>query len=165
MPKIAIDYSTREVSFYKFVCNDPEIKSNYVGSTVDFTKRKASHKSTCNNPNIKDYTYKIYQTIRENGGWEEWRMIEIEKRIVKDKREAERIEQEWIDKLQSDMNSHKAYSGCETKVEYDKQYYKQYYLEHKEEVNEKRRQHHLENREKLNERRRIRKLEKKQQSI
>lgn len=156
MPKIATDYSTREVSFYKFVCNDPEIKSSYVGSTVDFTKRKNYHKEYYNNPNSKEHHRKIYQTIRENGGWSEWRMIEIEKRLVKDKREAQRIEQEWIEKLQANMNMTKAHSGCETKVEYNKQYrienadaikeyIKQYYIENADDITEYHKQYRLKN--------------------
>jgi hypothetical protein len=81
--------------------------------------RKASHKSRCNTPTNKSYNFKIYQMIRENGGWENWFMIEIESRLVKDKREAERIEQEWIEKLQTNMNSMRAFVS----EEYQKQYY------------------------------------------
>ena len=83
MPKIATDYSTREISFYRFVCNDPEIQSSYVGHTVDFNRRKSQHKSCCNNSNDKYHHLQIYQTIREYGGWDNWRMIEIESRLVK----------------------------------------------------------------------------------
>ena len=122
MPRIAIDYSTREVSFYRFVCNDPEIKSSYVGHTVNFIERKHNHKVSCNNPNGNTYNLKIYQIIRDNGGFDNWRMIEIESRIVKDKREAERIEQKLIEKLEADMNSIKAFVLAETKNEYFKLY-------------------------------------------
>ena len=140
-----IDYSITPVSFYKFVCINPEIKSCYVGSTINFTERKAQHKKCCNGENYKQYNQKIYQIIRANGGWSEWRMIEIEKRIVKDKREAERIEQEFIEQLQSDMNCNKSYCGFETKQEYRQGYYqehkekfalhnKEYYQEHRDEI-------------------------------
>lgn len=122
MPKIAIDYLTKEVSFYKFTCNNPEIQSTYVGHTTSFKHRKASHKTRCNTPTNKSYNFKIYQMIRENGGWENWFMIEIESRLVKDKREAERIEQEWIEKLQTNMNSKKSFVS-ETIEEYRKQYH------------------------------------------
>jgi hypothetical protein len=138
MPKIAIDYSTRQVSFYKFVCNDPEIQSTYVGSTVDFTKRKCQHKSCCNNINSPKY-YPIYQIIRDNGGWNNWKMIEIESRLVKDKREAERIEQEYIEKLKSDMNSKKAFRLIP------------YRIENADKINEYKKQYRIENLDKLKE--------------
>jgi len=161
MPRIAINYETTLVSFYRFVCNDPEIKSSYVGSTVNFTERKANHKKCCNNPNDKVYHLKIYETIRDNGGWNNWRMIEIESRLVKDKREAERIEQEWIEKMETDMNSIKAF-GAETREEYKKQYHmdnreknieysKQYYIENTNTFKEQSKQYRLENADKIKE--------------
>ena len=73
-----------------------------------------------------DHNFKIYQTIRENGGWDEGRMIEIEKRLVKDKRESERIETEIMEQLQSDMNCRKSHSGFETKQEYQKEYHQKH---------------------------------------
>lgn len=102
----AIDYSTTEISFYKFACNDPEIKSTYVGHTINFIARKAHHKKCCNGEHYKPHNLKIYQIIRANGGWDNWRMIEIESRLVKDKRESERIEQEFMEQLQVDMNTY-----------------------------------------------------------
>ena len=144
--RIAINYETTEVSFYRFVCNDTEIKSSYVGHTTNFTERKFGHKIACNYPNDKRHHLKIYQIIRDNSGWDNWRMIEIEKRFVKDKREAERIEQEWIEKLQSDMNSRKSFVE-ETKKEYKHQYY----LDNIEKVKEVQKEYRLENADKLKE--------------
>ena len=126
----AVDYATTPVSFYKFVCIDPEIKSTYVGHTTNFIKRKADHKKVCNGEHYRKHNQKIYQMIRDHLGWDNWRMIEIEKRIVKNKREAERIEQEFIEQLHSDMNIYKAHCGFETKQEYMKERYQ----EHRDEV-------------------------------
>ena len=77
MPKKDIDYS--KTIIYKIVCNDLNITDVYVGHTTNFIKRKARHKSDCNNINGKAYNYKIYTIIRDNGGFENWSMIEIEK--------------------------------------------------------------------------------------
>jgi predicted GIY-YIG superfamily endonuclease len=61
---------------YKICCDDlPEFV--YVGSTKAFRQRKNEHKSNCNNDN-KKHNFKLYQTIRENGGWENWRMVIID---------------------------------------------------------------------------------------
>ena len=119
----AIDYSITPISFYKFVCIDPEIKSSYVGHTINFTERKSHHKKCCNGENYKSHHLKFYQMIRDHLGWDNWRMIEIEKRIVKDKREAERIETEYMEQLQSDMNCKKAHNGFETQQEYKINYH------------------------------------------
>jgi len=34
---------------YKIVCDDLDVKFNYVGSTQNFTRRKCQHKSDSNN--------------------------------------------------------------------------------------------------------------------
>ena len=156
MPKIATDYSTREISFYKFVCNDPEIQSSYVGHTVAFDKRKIHHKSACNNPNLKNNHLQIYQIIREYGGWDNWRMLEIESRLVKDKREAERIEQEYIDKLKTDMNTRKSFINEETLKERMKQYrienadkIKEYRFKNADKIKEQMKQYRIENADKI----------------
>jgi len=77
MPKKFIDYS--KTIIYKIVCNDLNITDVYVGHTTNFIKRKAHHKSNCVNPIFKSYNFKIYNIIRQNGGFENWSMIEIEK--------------------------------------------------------------------------------------
>ena len=55
-----------------------EDENFYIGSTLDFNKRKSSHKHTCNNPELVSYNLKIYQHIRVNGGWDSWNMDIIE---------------------------------------------------------------------------------------
>ena len=42
----------------------------YVGSTTNVVKRLQQHKSNCNNPQSRKYNFKIYQTIRANGGFD-----------------------------------------------------------------------------------------------
>lgn len=145
MPK-HINYETTAISFYKFVCEDENIKSNYVGHTSNFKARKSCHKSCCNIPNSKGYNFKIYTLIRENGGWTNWRMIEIEKKIVKDKREAERIEQELIEKLNADMNTHKAFINSQ---EDNRQRSKKFYLDNFEKVSIQMKKYYVDNIEKI----------------
>ena len=64
--------------FYKIFTEDCD--ETYVGSTANFKSRKMSHKSCCYNENDKNHNLKIYQTIRANGGWNQWKMIQIGKR-------------------------------------------------------------------------------------
>ena len=96
------------------------IKDCYVGHTTDFKSRKCLHKFTCNNVTRKGYNYYVYQFIRENGGWDNWAMIEIEKFNCKDRNEASARERHWIETLEATLNSN---VPARTKQEYDKEYY------------------------------------------
>ena len=53
--------------------------------------------------------------IRENGGWEMFRMIEIEKYPCNDKRKAEKRECEVMKELKACMNMMKSYISEEEK--------------------------------------------------
>jgi hypothetical protein len=89
---------------YKLCCNDTNIKEEYVGSTTDFTERKRCHKKNCNNPNSKQYNINVYKFIRDNGGFENFCMIQIEKYPCDSKRELETRERYWIETLESKLN-------------------------------------------------------------
>jgi len=118
MPRTIIDYSKGLI--YKIVCNDITITNIYVGSTTDFTIRKYNHKSCSNNENGKLYNMKIYQTINDNGGWDNWTMIEIEKYPCKNKREAEEREEYWRRHFNAKLNTIKAYTTVEERLESEK---------------------------------------------
>ena len=93
---------------YKLVNYDyPELV--YVGSTTNFTNRKRHHKSNCKNENGKSFNLKLYQMIRDNGGFDRFKMIEVEKYPCKDKREAERREDEVMKILKASMNTIKSF--------------------------------------------------------
>jgi hypothetical protein len=103
MPKKVIDYSKTVI--YKIVCNDLNVNDIYVGHTSDFIKRKYGHKNNCNNVSQKTaYNFKVYQTIRNNGGWDNWSMIEIEKYPCADGNEAAARERHWYEQLGSQLN-------------------------------------------------------------
>ena len=48
---------------YKIRCRDEAITDLYIGQTFNYPTRVANHKSKYNNPNCKEYNYKLYQTI------------------------------------------------------------------------------------------------------
>jgi hypothetical protein len=125
MPKQTINYENTII--YKLVCKDLNVKDLYVGHTTNFTKRKSNHKSDCNNPQNKNYDVPVYQFIRENGGWENWDMIEIEKYTCEDKNEATARERYWYEELKATLN---ACVPARTKQEY--------YEKHKEDREQKR---------------------------
>jgi hypothetical protein len=100
MPKTQVDYL--KTVMYKIICNNLEIKKCYVGHTTDFRRRKNQHKSVCNSLDSKLF---IYSFIRENGGWENWSMIEIEKYPCSDGNEARARERYWFEQLNAELNS------------------------------------------------------------
>jgi len=149
MPKIPMDYS--KTIIYKIVCNDLSIKDCYVGHTINMTKRKCCHKSACNNEKDKAHNLKIYQIIRENGGWSNWAMLLVEKFPCKDKYEACKREREVYEELEAKMNMVIPYLTQEEHKEYHKQYDKQYYQEHKEQLKQYIKQYREEHQEEIKE--------------
>ena len=161
MPKLPTDYS--KCVIYKITCLDKTIEYIYVGSTTNFTQRKRHHKSNCNNENNKElYNLKLYTTIRENGGWLNWTMVQIEEFSCNNKRESECREEYWRVELNAQLNMKKAF-GAETiketkrewyqenkdkiKKQIDdnkdviKEYQKQYYIKHKDLFKERNKQY------------------------
>jgi len=57
----------------------------YIGSTNDFVKRRNKHKHNCCNLNRKEHNLKIYQHIREHGGWDTWHMEIFEESESRDR--------------------------------------------------------------------------------
>ncbi len=130
MPKLPIDYSNTII--YKLVKNDDYENANiYIGSTTDFIRRKNNHKNCCNNEKQKGHNDKKYQYIRENGGWGEWNMIEVEKHNCNDSNEARAREEYWRCHFNSQLNSIRAYRTEEERKQIDKER-KREYREHNE---------------------------------
>jgi len=131
-------------SIYKLVCNDLNIKYTYVGSTINVTNRKYKHKSDCDNQNRKHYNYKVYKTIRLNGGWENWNLVVIET-LECTKQQAHTKERHWYEQLNANLNSN--YPGRSPK-EYrvDTKDERKEYLElHKVEIAEQKKEYRQDN--------------------
>ena len=122
MPKTVMDFSNTVI--YHFVCQDTKIKCEYVGSTTNFNQRKGDHKKICNNESAGHHHYKIYQTIREHGGWNNWDMKPLEEFPCENKTQQVIREQYWIDKLKPGMNCMRSYREGETISEKMKVYNK-----------------------------------------
>jgi hypothetical protein len=155
MPREPIDYSRTII--YKIVCKDLSKTDVYVGHTTDFKTRKNLHKSISNNEKDKRYNLKVYQYIRENEGWENFDMIEIEKYIeCKDANEARKRERYWYEELNAKLNSicpqrtQKEYN--EENKEKKKEKNKEYREQNKEKIKELQKKWEEENKEKIKER-------------
>ena len=103
MPKKEIDYSNTII--YKITCKDPNITDVYVGHTTNFVQRKHAHKQGCINNKSHNYNCKVYETIRNNNGWDNWNMEIINFFNCKDHYEARQKEQEYFILLKATLNS------------------------------------------------------------
>jgi len=103
MPIDVIDYSN--TVFYKIYCKDAAIKDLYVGHTTNFVQRKYAHKRTCIKEKDANHHLKVYKFIRDNGGWDNWRMDIIAFRDCYDHYEARKVEQHYFETLQATLNS------------------------------------------------------------
>ena len=156
MPRQPLSYSNMII--YKIICDAlPEFI--YIGSTTNFANRKREHKSRCNNENSSYHHFKLYQTIRENNGWENWKMIEVERFTeCKDGNDARKREQYFMDEFKSNLNMRKSMFSKEQwhqeHKEEKKEYHKQWHLKNKEEHNKKKREYRDQHKDEINQKRR-----------
>lgn len=98
------DYS-KFVIYKIFLIKDPS--TCYVGSTVNFSRRKSQHKKNCTNKCSKKYNCPLYQFIRAMGGWTMFDIIIIEKYPCKSKQEGLTREKQLIEIHSSKININK----------------------------------------------------------
>lgn len=138
MPKVPIDYANTVI--YKIVHKDDFENTNiYIGSTTDFIRRKNNHKDCSQNLNKKSYTDKKYQYIRENGGWCDFNMVEVEKFPCNDGNEARAREEYWRQFFNAQLNSKKSFTTDQERLDQ----MKCYYTAHKEKMNDQMKQRYL----------------------
>ena len=90
----------------------------YVGSTTNFTKRKQHHKEGTLSINNAKRNLKVYTSIRENGGWENWSMIKICDYPCNNRREAEQVEDKYMLELKSNLHMRRPFQTPESRKEY-----------------------------------------------
>jgi hypothetical protein len=151
MPRLPINYANTII--YKIVCNDLNITECYVGHTTDFVCRKKSHKKRCTTETDKKYNLKVYKIIRDNGGWDNYSIIEIEKFPCQDVNEAKKKEREWFENLNSSLNTNFPQRNKEEyriankdKLAIKK---KEYYIANRDEFAIKQKEYHIANRDEI----------------
>jgi hypothetical protein len=123
MPRLPINYANTII--YKIVCNDLSVTDCYVGHTTDFVRRKQSHKYRCAIEKDKKHNLKIYKAIRDNKGWENWCIVEIEKFPCEDSLKACARERYYYEQLHSTLNTN-----------FPQRSRKKFYLDNKEKISE-----------------------------
>ena len=98
-----MDYSN--TIFYKIYCIDPSINDLYIGHTTNFVQRKQAHKQACKNVKTANYKCKLYQVIRENNGWDNWKMDIIAFHKCDNLLGAKMQEQKYFEEYKATLNS------------------------------------------------------------
>lgn len=137
MPKNDIDYQKSLI--YK-IQHIEKLELLYIGSTTNFIKRKAQHKENCMHSNYKKYNYPIYKMIRDNEGWDYFKMTIIKEFPCNSKTELLIEEDKLMLELKSNMNKLKAYLSEDEKKEYFRKYSENYRNNNKEIVKEKKKE-------------------------
>lgn len=99
-----LDYSKSII--YKIKNKNPNITDHYIGSTVDLVKRKARHKYNCTTPTASEHNYKLYQHIRQMGGWDCWDVVILEHYACENRKRLNAREKEHIQNNRSNLNVH-----------------------------------------------------------
>jgi hypothetical protein len=108
----------------------------YIGSTINLSRRKHNHKCSCSNAGDKNYNTPLYQHIRSNGDWKNWRM-DVEHTVQFNQRhELNRVEGEYIRRLNPSLNN---YIPGRTVTEWRQ--------DNKQVIAERRKQHYQDNKE------------------
>ena len=107
---------------------------SYIGSTTNLYDRKKKHKCDCNK---KDYNLKVYNFIRENGGWDKVKIMIIDK-IICHRNDALDFETKYMKMFNCELNSI-----------YPKRSSKEYYENNKESIAEKCKKYREKNKESI----------------
>jgi hypothetical protein len=92
--------------FYLIFCKNNECTDIYIGHAVDIRTRITLHKYSTNNPEYGKN--KLYTTIRNNGGWENWDYKILCEFDFPSEREANLKEQELFDEFKPSLNTCRA---------------------------------------------------------
>lgn len=140
--------SKKQYTIYEIRHRDPYMSNAYVGSTIDFNKRKSVHK--IRSKNAETYKYPLYEHIRHFGGWENFEMRPLEIIECETRREAECRESYWIRQCNARMNGYKKPMTERELEEYKLEaYHKKAYATHREKRLEDSRKYYLDNREEI----------------
>jgi hypothetical protein len=89
---------------------------HYIGSSKDFQQRKSTHKSNCN----LNHKHRVYEVIRENGGWDKCTIVPIEQLDCEQRMTALIREEYWRRQYVNTLNMKQAYVSPEETKERSK---------------------------------------------
>jgi hypothetical protein len=121
----------KDYDFYKLICKTNE-NIYYIGSSSNMENRVRTHKGATNRLTHRNYNQKTYKIIRANGGFDNFKFINLGNIKNVTEREAHHTEQALINLFEPNMNSKNSYLTDEERKEYRKEFRKNHKEESKE---------------------------------
>lgn len=136
-------------------CNDEAVSDCYIGQTNNLKIRIKRHRNNTVNEKQHCYGYKLYECIRENGGFENWKFDILETTVFPSKAEALERETVLIREHNATLNKIVP-SRSDAQYKIDKheeilQKSREHYKEHRDEILERARQRYQEDAETIRE--------------
>ena len=125
-----MDY--KKTFIYKITCKNESILDCYVGHSTNFEYRKKQHQYNLTSEKCKAYKYRIYEFIRSNGYWNNFKMEIIEHYPCENKQQA-LLREKHFQKL---LNAELGIKAERTKEE-EIIYKAQWFQDNKERIKEK----------------------------
>lgn len=139
-------YDYPKAHIYKLCCKDLDIKDIYIGSTINWRRRKCRHKNNCNNISCREHNLYVYKFIRDYGGWENWDMVLIKEINCNNRLELHREERKYIESLKATLNIGIPARTKEERLIYYKNYNEIYRKKFKDEIQIKKKEYYDKNR-------------------
>lgn len=129
-------------------CDDKKV---YVGSTTNLKERIRLHEEKCYDVKSREYNKKLYEYIRENGGFYMYEFIILECYVCNFKYELHDREDDYIQMYDNNLNIYRAYLTREQNKEKQYMRHKKYYNENKDKIKDINKKYRDENKDKIKE--------------
>ena len=108
MPRKYVDYSKTYV--YQLTCKTPSnitttVVDSYISYTTNITQRKYKHKREA--LDSRHHRSKLYDCIRKNGGWTNWKCVILEECSCSNENQASERASFYIMKMKPNLNDEK----------------------------------------------------------
>jgi hypothetical protein len=130
---------------YKIISKDENVKEFYIGSTFNIDNRIRYHKNKSKTGNTK-----LYNFIKE---FDNFKFIILECFECETKKEKEQKEQEYISKLNPNLNTKKAFSTKEENYKKSNEYHKEWVVKNKSKLQDYMKKYNLDNKDNISEKR------------
>jgi hypothetical protein len=149
------DVLLNDYFMYKICPKNKNLKMCYIGHTKNMDNRARQHELEAINTDHSKSHQKHYEAIRNNGGWNNWEMIVIDKIFGKTFLEARMREQELMNLHEANLNTLKAYITEEERQLNKKNITAQFRIDNKAQIRAKEKEYKEIHKEKIAEQMRL----------
>ena len=122
---------------YKIACLSPNVPYQYIGLTSRLKRTMSDYKFRIDNENDGSYNTNLIQTIRNNGGWQNWILFPIEMVVTDDIEIARKKQTELIKLNKNSLNMKNSFASIEDALEKRRVQAKKYTEKNRDKLHEK----------------------------